>query len=74
MCSYYSEMFTEEGVMSVLSCPADWWHMSACEWEKDLRILVSIEMVRVFTVGASGMCTTVFETHLRYIITTFNIT
>lgn len=41
---------------------------------EDLRILVSSEMVRVFSVGASGMCTTVIETHLRYIITPFNIT
>jgi vacuolar protein sorting-associated protein 13D len=31
---------------------------------EDLRILVSSEMVRVFSVGASGMCTTVIETHL----------
>jgi len=41
---------------------------------EDLRILVSSEMVRVFSVGASAMCTTVIETHLRYIITPFNIT
>jgi hypothetical protein len=41
---------------------------------EDLRILVSSEMVRVFSVGASGMCTTVVETHLRYIVTPFNIT
>jgi hypothetical protein len=40
---------------------------------EDLRILVSSEMVRVFSVGASGMCTTVIETHLRYFIIPFNI-
>jgi hypothetical protein len=32
---------------------------------EDLRILVSSEMVRVFSVGASGTCTIVIETHLR---------
>ncbi|XP_069683777.1 intermembrane lipid transfer protein Vps13D isoform X2 [Periplaneta americana] len=31
---------------------------------EDLRILVSSEMVRVFSVGASGTCTIVVETHL----------
>jgi hypothetical protein len=36
---------------------------------EDLRILVSSEMVRVFSVGASGMCTIVVETHLRYMMT-----
>jgi hypothetical protein len=36
---------------------------------EDLRILVSSEMVRVFSVGASGTCTIVVETHLRYMIT-----
>lgn len=40
---------------------------------EDLRILVSSEMVRVFSVGASGMCTTVIEAHLRYVVTPFNI-
>jgi hypothetical protein len=36
---------------------------------EDLRILVSSEMVRVFSVGASGTCTIVVEAHLRYMIT-----
>ena len=34
---------------------------------EDLRILVSSEMVRVFSVSVSGVCTIVVETHLRYV-------
>jgi hypothetical protein len=44
------------------------------EGSKDLRILVTSEMVEVFTVGASGGITTIIIIHLRYIITPFNFT